>query len=440
MNLSTKLISEIYPDLSLNKITDVNASKRDITAVQDLSACKQIRKINLSDNKLENETSTTGLNDVKDLILLNLSKNNFKDFTGFQHFTSLNVLNVSHNALVHMSPHLRKLKKLKALILNNNKLLEIENVETLLDLNTLVISHNQLDVVPEFSSLLKLTKLSAAHNKLTTVPDLSHNAAIKEVRLNDNQITGIPESFRKCSAIEILDFGNNQISDWKAVASLGSLTKLNNLNLKGNPIVSKKDYFEKILDLVPSLRILDGERFDPKFLERKKKKLKNTNIVEKMQRVKRMKVQKEKKERKDLDKTSEEPQSLKDTSEKPKRVNETQEPVRLIKKKKLEENSGDSFFMKSEEKKKPKKVKKIESKPTESKPVVKELMVETASVVKEKRPVVPATKAQTGVLGVIDKTKKKPLAKKTSDIAAALETKDDTTENSGTGLGVSGWD
>lgn len=47
------------------------------------------------------------------------------------------MLNLSHNELVHMSPHLRKLKQLKALILNDNQLLEIENIEPLLDLNTL---------------------------------------------------------------------------------------------------------------------------------------------------------------------------------------------------------------------------------------------------------------------------------------------------------------
>lgn len=105
-----------------------------------------------------------------------------------------------------------------------------------------------MDTIPELTSLLKLTKLSAAHNKLTAVPNLSYNTAVKEVRLNDNQITDIPESFRKCNAIEILDFGNNKISEWKAIASLGSLTKLNNLNLKGNPISSKKDYFEKVKD------------------------------------------------------------------------------------------------------------------------------------------------------------------------------------------------
>jgi hypothetical protein len=55
----------------------------------------------------------------------------------------------------------------------------------------------------------------------------------------------------------------------------------------------------------------------------------------------------------------------------------------------------------------------------------------------------PQTKAQTGVVGVVDKTKKlKAAGKKTADIVAALESeskkKEDT--STGTGLDVGGWD
>lgn len=103
-----------------------------------------------------------------------------------------------------------------------------------------------MDTIPKLSSLLKLTKLSAAHNKLSDVPDLSSNTALKELRLNDNHISHIPETLRSCTSLEILDFGNNQIAEWTAIAALGSLTKLHNLNLKGNPIANKKDYFEKV--------------------------------------------------------------------------------------------------------------------------------------------------------------------------------------------------
>lgn len=109
-----------------------------------------------------------------------------------------------------------------------------------------MISHNKVDRVPRLSSLLQLTKLSAAHNQLTEVPDLTHNVLLKEIRLNDNKITQIPETLRKCNAIEIMDFGNNALANWTDIAALGSLTKLHNLNLKGNPIAKKKDYLEKV--------------------------------------------------------------------------------------------------------------------------------------------------------------------------------------------------
>lgn len=109
-----------------------------------------------------------------------------------------------------------------------------------------MISHNKVDKVPRLSSLAQLTKLSAAHNQLTEVPDLTHNTLLKEIRLNDNKITQIPETLRKCNAIEIMDFGNNALSNWTDIAPLGSLSKLHNLNLKGNPLAKKKDYLEKV--------------------------------------------------------------------------------------------------------------------------------------------------------------------------------------------------
>lgn len=50
----------------------------------------------------------------------------------------------------------------------------------------------------------------------------------------------------------------------------------------------------KILALIPSLRVLDGQRFDAKFLERKRKHEANANLVEKKQRLKRLKEMKKK--------------------------------------------------------------------------------------------------------------------------------------------------
>ncbi|KAG2231248.1 hypothetical protein INT48_006823 [Thamnidium elegans] len=418
MKLTTQVIAEIYKDKPIESLKDINVSKREIDSVDDISACKELRKLNLANNELVDEKSITGLKDLEQITLLNLSGNKFKDFTGFQHFQTL-----------------------------------------------CVISHNKVDRVPRLSSILQLTKLSAAHNQLTEVPDLTHNVLLKEIRLNDNKITQIPETLRKCNAIEIMDFGNNGLANWTDIAALGSLTKLHNLNLKGNPIAKKKDYLEKILDLVPSLRILDGERFDPKFLERKKKQRENVNIVEKKQRMKRMKVQKEKKEKKERGEVDEDgdvhmkeadapvaegkkrkakvTEILKVKAKKSGAVEPSDEPA-MKKKKKTASDEKDLFFVKPEDKPvETKKTKATKATTIPKEPVAKKESVASVAAI----PTLltkPQTKAETGVVGVVDKSKKLAKAgiKKTTDVVAALESENKKQEasNTGTGLDVGGWD
>lgn len=217
---------------------------------------------------------------------------------------------------------------------------------------------------------------------------------------------------------------------------------------------------------MPSLRILDGERFDPKFLERKKKQRENVNIVEKKQRMKRMKLQKEKKEKKDRGDIDEEgdvqmteadapvvenkkrkvkaAEITKVKSKKSVTAESSDEPA-LKKKKKAASDEKDLFFLKPEdkpvEKKKVKTTKTVAAKKeTVSK---KEPAAPVAAPVTSILPQKPQTKAETGVVGVVDKSKKLAKAgKKTTDVVAALESESKKQElsNSGTGLDVGGWD
>lgn len=90
MKLTTEAISEIYQNKPLESLKEVNASKREIDQVDDISACKQLRKLILAHNDLADEKSIEGLKNLDEMILLNLSNNKFKDFTGFQHFQKLN--------------------------------------------------------------------------------------------------------------------------------------------------------------------------------------------------------------------------------------------------------------------------------------------------------------------------------------------------------------
>ncbi|KAI9311399.1 hypothetical protein BX666DRAFT_1061897 [Dichotomocladium elegans] len=285
MQLTVEQLSE-WCGQPAAEITDLNLSSKELTDASAVASCTNLRKLNLSKNNL---TTITGVRDLSALTWLNLSQNVITAITGVDQLKKLNVLNLSNNELTTISSDIEHLEGLKALILNNNKIGSVQHLEKLTQLNTLVLSHNHIKTMPSLPTLTQLTKFSAAHNEFTTIPDFSVNPALKELRMNDNGIAKLPDTLRNCSSVEILDLGNNQLAEWSGIAALGSLTKLTNLNLKGNPLVEKDGYREKILKLVPSLRVLDGQRFDPKFLERKKKHEANLNIVEKKQRLKREK-------------------------------------------------------------------------------------------------------------------------------------------------------
>ncbi|KAG0281353.1 hypothetical protein BGZ95_004692 [Linnemannia exigua] len=277
MKLTPAIIASQAAGVDLQQLKDLNMSKKEINHIEDISNCVNLHKLILSHNKLSSTDSIAGLQYLPSLTLLNLSGNQLESFE---------VLNMSHNELNRISMHIEKLVNLKALVLNNNKIKVVDHLGSLLELNTIVLSHNKIQSLPSFPLLTKLTKLSAAHNEIRQIPDLSENGMLKELRLNHNKLLTIPDSLRRCTALDILDLGGNMLREWSDVAALGSLMHLINLNLQGNPICDKPDYKKKILELVPSLRVLDGERFDPKFLQIKAKRAEHKEVVEKMKQKK----------------------------------------------------------------------------------------------------------------------------------------------------------
>ncbi|KAF9947410.1 hypothetical protein BGZ72_010575 [Mortierella alpina] len=282
MKLTPAFIASQAAGADLQQLKDLNLSKKDINHIEDISTCVNLHKLILSHNSLSSADALAGIQYLPSLTLLNLSGNQLDSFEGVQRLKTLFVLNMSHNDLNRISIHIEKLVNLKALVLNNNRIKVVDHLGGLTELNTIVLSHNRIQELPSFPLLTKLTKLSAAHNEIRQIPDLSENGLLKELRLNHNKLVTIPDSLRRCTALDILDLGGNMLREWSDVAPLGSLMHLINLNLQGNPICDKPDYKKKILELVPSLRVLDGERFDPRFLEIKAKRAEHKEVMEKM--------------------------------------------------------------------------------------------------------------------------------------------------------------
>ncbi|KAI8077806.1 uncharacterized protein BX664DRAFT_287359 [Halteromyces radiatus] len=454
MSLNFDTLTEWY-DQPVDTLKEINAKKKELTLVEDISSCTKLRKLILSENSLTN--NHLNLIGLEHITFLNLSHNNLDSLKGFEHLRDLNVLNVSHNVINNLPTDLPCYKNLKAFILNNNHLSKLGSLDSLVALNTLVLSHNKLKTIPSLDAMVDLAKLSAAHNNFKKMPDLSsHTTFLKEIRFNDNKITTIPDTLRPCQALEIIDLGNNQIEKWSDIAPLGSLLNLHNLNLHGNPITQKKDYKDKIMQLIPSLRVLDGERFDMKFLERKQKQATNLKLMEKKDRLKREKLEKKleseyglEAERKPRHKhlmRQEQPeqQELPDKKKKKKddkrKLDQLDEDKKITKKKKKIDTFFDVQDMEQQT-----TVEEISSpvKPTPTtEPIVPSLSTDDTQPLKKRQiENILSNRERTGVLSMVDKSKKMKKKSNVEDVVATLEQmKEQEKEQSLTGLGADAWD
>jgi hypothetical protein len=72
-------------------------------------------------------------------------------------------------------------------------------------------------------------------------------------------------------SLKILDLGNNAIRRFEDVQVLKELKQLCNVNFQGNPICDTDNYKTTLLDLIPALRILDGQPVEGRHRPKKRR-------------------------------------------------------------------------------------------------------------------------------------------------------------------------
>lgn len=276
MNLTPAIVAELT-NQSLQEIISLAVCEKQISHIDDISACISLKKLDLSQNCLESKDSLSGLQYNKGLTMLNLSHNSLSSIDLLKNLHKLVVLNLSYNKIVTLPTFLHKFSQLKGLVLNNNEIGTIQSdLKLPSSLNTLILSNNSIENIDSLlaKGLVHLTKLSLSHNHLRSLPTGMRETfdELKELRLANNKISRL-ELHSLPHSLEILDLANNLISQLEDVSVLSNLKRLVQVSFKGCPICENiPDYKEEIKRLIPSLRILDGERFDEKFLRRKKRK------------------------------------------------------------------------------------------------------------------------------------------------------------------------
>ena len=113
----------------------------------------------------------------------------------------------------------------------------------------------------------QVTSLSLNNLKLNDISILSQFQQLESLSLNNNSIKDF-SPLKNLKKLKELFLSNNDINNLSQIESLKNCTKLENLTLADNPIAKSQNYKQKIKEIFPKLKKLDGIDLSP---ETKKK-------------------------------------------------------------------------------------------------------------------------------------------------------------------------
>ena len=210
-------------------------------------------------------------------------------------------------------PDIKRAKVLQSLNLSNNKIVEVDKINDLINLRLWNISNNSLVDLLGLTSLKKLESLNVSKNKLTKFPseissklkklnlsennicdltnlnklillesiDLSFNSIVAEsfdpstflslnnlkfIDLTGNRITRVDSLSKSIPrGIEALFLNKNHILDLTSLYHLSVFTKLKALGISDNPCsnnVSPHHLHAYLIFLIPSLLVIDFQQIN----------------------------------------------------------------------------------------------------------------------------------------------------------------------------------
>ena len=169
----------------------------------------------------------------------------------FELADSLEVLNLSGNALSNLPNDLHRLPHLRVLFCSDNLFTALpECLGQCAKLSMIGFKANQISHVPAAALPPLLRWLILTDNQISQLPEeLGHRPLLQKLMLAGNQLSQLPQSLANCHHLELLRIASNHFSDlpqW--LLTLPSLTWL---AYAGNPVEMAADVAEK--DATPNI-------------------------------------------------------------------------------------------------------------------------------------------------------------------------------------------
>lgn len=203
-----------------------------------LYTCSEVEHLYLHRNKIT--TVPVEIIQLVNLTTLTLDYNNITFLPPeIGNLKNLVNLNISYNPLNVLIPEICDLENLEAFWCNRIGLREIpKEIEKLEKLDTFGARGNELKTIPkEMTNLSKIRWLTLENNKIETLPDtMDKMVALVHCNLRNNMIREFPLSILQCPELMFLQLNNNQIVSLPDGFDTSSLSVLEMIDLRLNPI------------------------------------------------------------------------------------------------------------------------------------------------------------------------------------------------------------
>ncbi|XP_032660532.1 leucine-rich repeat- and IQ domain-containing protein 1 isoform X2 [Chelonoidis abingdonii] len=263
----TTLTLQDLPGCSLSTLSECSSlqlltlRRCGLTALEGLSNCKGLKYIDVEENNIQ----TINCENLENLCILILNKNQLASLHGLDGCSDLRNLELSCNKITRIGG-LESLKNLQQLIVDHNQLISTKglcDVPTLMHIDCSFNHLTQLEGI-ENCGLLQILKLQG--NNLSELPTLENHVLLRELYLDDNSISTM-ETFSfywlpllqilslsqnsltqlaplfSCVSLEKLNISNNCLSDLESVIIwFSGCQKLSELSLNGNPVLEEKNW------------------------------------------------------------------------------------------------------------------------------------------------------------------------------------------------------
>jgi hypothetical protein len=154
----------------------------------------------------------------------------------FEHADTLEILNLTGNALTSLPDDLPRLHKLRILFCSSNNFTTFpEVIGDCPNLSMVGFKSNQIEHVPDIAFPEELRWLILTDNRIETLPDsLGQCTQMQKLMLSGNRLRNLPKSFARFANLELLRIAANQFEELPSW--LTSLPRLAWLAFAGNPV------------------------------------------------------------------------------------------------------------------------------------------------------------------------------------------------------------